>query len=157
MKPPSPEVLQCLQDCLRDERTAFEYFHDQEHQFERLGWKCLEHKLDCWVEAARKRRHRLIKRIYEYDAIPSPESDSYIVGSAPSHVFADILDFTQSIMECYGKGIQVLMKAEAFGKPLKTLFRNLACNQHVLLECEKIVQQIKTLGGDAEYLSEQMD
>lgn len=155
MKPPSPEVLDALQECLRFERTAFEYLHDLEHAMERRGWKKIEKRLDKWVDRARERRHRLIKRIYEYDAIPNPDSDSYKVTFDPAEMFADIKDFAAAAIETYDKAIVVLFDAEAFGKPLGTLKKNLACNQHVFLKCEQILQQIESLGGAAEYLSEQ--
>jgi hypothetical protein len=156
MKPPSPDVLNALQECLRYERTAFEYFHDLEHAMERRGWKELEKLLDKWVDKARRRRHRLIKRIYEYDAIPDPASDSYEIEFLPSKFLDSIQDLAQSAIDCYTKGIPVLFDAKAFGKPLKTMMLNLKCNQALLLSCEQILQQIETLGGDAAYLAEQM-
>lgn len=156
MKVPSPDILDALQQCLRIERTAFEYLHDLEHAMERRGWRLLEKRLDKWVDHARCRRHRLIKRIYEYDEIPNPDSDRYEVQFVPSEMFASIRDFATEAIATYTESTKVLFDAEVFGKPLMTLKRNLSSNQKMLLHCEQILQQIKSLGGDAEYLSEQM-
>lgn len=123
---------------------------------ERRGWKHIEKRLDKWVDHARERRHRLIKRIYEYDAIPDPASDTYKVKFAPSEIFADIRDLAAETIDIYTSGIKTLFDSETFGKPLMTLKKNLACNQKMLLHCEQVLGQIESLGGDSEYLSEQM-
>lgn len=158
MKPPNDDVVQAIQDCLRHERTAIEYFHDMERAAKRRGWKEIKKRFDKWVARAKCRRHELLDVLYEYDTVPDPASDTYEMpfpDFEPTKVFSDVRDFFQSAIDCYNKGIPILYEAGVFGKPLSALDCNLKGNECGLLKCEQILGMIKDLGGDEEYLAEQ--
>lgn len=148
-----PGVVDVLNACLRFERTGFEMAHDQEHAFERLGYRKLECNFDKKVDVIRTKRHRLIKRLYRFDVIPDPQSDVYDVSFDVVEAFTNLLDLEKQAADVYADGVQTCFDA---GDPTSAglLAKNLKQTDKMIAQIESKLKQIETLGVET-FLSMQ--
>lgn len=147
-------VIVALNECLVYERTAIEGVHDQEHAFERQHYKKLSKWFNARVADARKKRRRLLRRIFELDDIPDLTSELYLVTLDVTAAFKAYLDSANATLDCYIKGIDVAESVKDYAT-VCVFYKNMKTTSCLIAKTEAKLRQIESI-GKPEFLAEKM-
>lgn len=156
MKPLDDSIVAVLQTVLRLEVRLMENCHNNEHLWQRKGYKKVRKYLDKIVAEARCRKRVLIDRIYLFDAVPDTSgglTDTYDTIAA---MIGYVLDTHVALNAAYQDAIGVCRQYE--DSVTEDLMNDAQwCVQKIIGKAEKKLRQIDEVGGESVYLALMLD